>query len=503
MNPQPTQVVLIILDGWGYKEDPAYNAIVQANPEYMNSLWASYPHTLIPASGEAVGLPEGNIGTSEIGHTIIGSGTVLPTDMVRINTAVKNNTLKDNEALIQLFDHVIAHNSTLHLLGLVSPGGVHSHQEHLFALLRAAVDAGIRHIAIQAITDGRDTPPKSASDYLTDLERVIAEVGVGSIVSVSGRYFAMDRDTNWDRIEKAFDVLFTDGPVADGKNASDIVSNLYKDEKTDEFLEPFCILDQDGKKHHITENDGVLFFNFRPDRARELSMKIAMEVPTRHLCFATMTQYDPKIESIVLFPPQTITTTLSDELAKAGLTQLHVAETEKYAHVTYFLNGGNETPHTGEEFAMIDSRKDVPTFDMAPAMRAKEIADRAIQGIESGVNFVVLNLANADMVGHTGKLEPTIEAVKVVDQEVKRIVQAVQARGGVAVITADHGNAEEKFNVKTHQPITSHSLNPVPCIITKEGNPLPTAASLADIAPTVLALFNLPKPDGMTGKSLI
>jgi 2,3-bisphosphoglycerate-independent phosphoglycerate mutase len=503
MNPPtPTQVVLLILDGWGYREDPAGNAIAIANPQYMNSLWATYPHTLIPASGESVGLPQGNIGTSEIGHSIIGSGTVLPTDMIRINNSIKNNSLKDNEALSQLFDHVIKHNSTLHLLGLVSPGGVHSHQEHLFALIRLAATAGIRHIAIQAITDGRDTPPQSASQYLVQLEQVLDEIKLGSIVSISGRYFAMDRDTNWDRIEKAIDVLFHEGEEKTGK-ASAIVDELYRQEKSDEFLTPFCIPDQDGKKHHLTENDGVLFFNFRPDRARELSMKIAMEAPNHNLCFATMTQYDPKIQSLVLFHPLKIEATLSDELSKAGLTQLHVAETEKYAHVTYFFNGGSETPHSGEQFAMIDSRKDIPTFDLAPEMKAKEIADKVIEGIDTGTNFVVANLANADMVGHTGNLDATVTAITILDEQIKRIVEEARVKGATVVITADHGNAEEKVDLKTHQPITAHSLNPVPCIITKEGVTLKENPSLADIAPTILTLFNLPKPEAMTGKSLI
>lgn len=502
MNPPTTQVVLIILDGWGYRENPMGNAIAIANPTYMNSLWSTYPHTLIPASGEAVGLPEGNIGTSEIGHTILGSGTVLPTDMVRINTAISSNTLKDNEVLNQVFDHVIKNNSTLHLLGLVSPGGVHSHQEHLFALIRLAAAVGIRHIVIQSITDGRDTLPKSASQYLLQLEQVLDEVKIGHIVSIMGRYYAMDRDNNWDRIERAVNVLFRDGKDVEGK-ASAIVDELYRKDQTDEFIEPFCIPGTDGRKHHITENDAVLFFNFRPDRARELSTKIMMEAKAKNLCFATMTEYDPKIESLVLFPPLKVEATLSDELSRAGLTQLHVAETEKYAHVTYFFNGGNETPHTGEEFSLIDSRKDVATHDQAPEMRAQEIADKAIAGIDTGVNFTVINFANADMVGHTGKLDPTVHAVTFLDEQLKRVTEAAKARGATVIITADHGNAEEKIAQKTHEPITAHSLNPVPCIITKEGVTLADNPSLADIAPTILSLFNLPKPDTMTGKSLI
>jgi 2,3-bisphosphoglycerate-independent phosphoglycerate mutase len=491
-------ITLIILDGWGYSEDTKYNAISQANPEYFNYLWQTYPHTLFAASGESVGLPEGIIGTSEIGHTVIGAGKILYTDMVRVSNSIKTGEFNTNESFQKLFNHVKINNSTLHVQGLVSPGGVHSHQDHLFAFLRLAKESGITKLVVHVFTDGRDTPPQSAKEYVKRLEDLLEELGVGRIVSVSGRYYAMDRDNNWDRIQKAEDAIFH-GKGNVSHTAAEAIESSYQTGIHDEFIIPTIIADP----VHVSQNDGIFFFNFRPDRAREISERIVGKKKELNLFFVTLTQYDKSIDSEVAFPPIQITATLAGEIAKAGLSQVHIAETEKYAHVTYFLNGGQEKPHEKEEFILIDSRKDISTHDLAPEMKAKEIADKAIESIENGTEFVALNLANADMVGHTGKWDATLKAVKFEDEQIKRIVEATLQKGGVAFITADHGNAEVMFNEKINQPSTSHSLNPVPGIITIKGISVHNNGTLADIAPTILELLEIPKPTEMTGSSLI
>ncbi len=496
------QVLLIILDGWGYREDSTYNAIAAANPVFYNSLWNTYPHTLLPASGTQVGLPDKNIGTSEIGHTIIGCGTIIDTDMVRISKAFETGEVKNNPAFHTLIEHLKKYEGTLHLLGLVSPGGVHSHQDHLHQLLLIAKQEEIKKVVIHIFTDGRDTPPQSAKEYVSHVEEQIKLIGLGEIVSISGRYYAMDRDNNLDRIKKTEKILFEGGNPPYPKTIQEAIDLSYKAGITDEFILPTNI-SPDGKTPTVIKShDGVLFFNFRPDRARELSKQIAKRAPDANLCFVTMTQYDPKIGSVVFFPPPEIKTTLSQALSDAGRTQVHIAETEKYAHVTYFLNGGIEKEHPHEKFVLIESRKDIPTHDLAPEMKAKEIAERTLQAIDEGVDFIAINLANADMVGHTGKWEPTIKAIHTIDLQLERIITPLLKRGGIAVITADHGNAELMFDETTHQPVTSHTLNPVPLIITKEGISLRENGTLADIAPTILKLFNVEKPFGMTGESL-
>jgi len=497
------QIVLIILDGWGYSENTQYNAIAKANPEYFNHLWADYPHALFDASGTSVGLLEGVIGTSEIGHLTIGAGKIIDTDIVRIYKEINNDTLGQNEVLQSLFNHVKQFDSTLHLMGLMSPGGVHSHQDHLFALIKAAKKNGLTKIAIHVFTDGRDVPPQSAQQYLTALENILEEQQVGTIATISGRYFAMDRDNNWDRVKKAEDALFKGiGTQYGGMSAHEIVEAEYAKDTNDEFISP-CVLIKNGTTSTIQQNDGVLHFNFRPDRARELSMRISERVKTENLYFVTMTEYDKSIASHVMFPQQIINTTLSEQISKAGLKQIHIAETEKYAHVTYFLNGGSEAKHEGEEFVLIESRKDVRTHDLAPEMKAKEIADKAIEYINQDVPFIVINFANADMVGHTGKMEPTLIAIKTLDEQLERIVTLLEQRNSAAFITADHGNAELMFDDVSGQPQTAHTLNQVPGILTLKGIKIRQNGTLADIAPTILSLFGLEKPDEMTGNSLI
>lgn len=497
------QVLLLILDGWGYSTDAKYNAITQAPDTYMKHLWQTYPHALFEASGEAVGLPKGIIGTSEIGHMTIGAGKIIYTDMLRVSKDIEEGALPKNQVIHELFSFVKENNSTLHLMGLVSPGGVHSHQEHLFALLRAAKAFGLTNIAVHVFADGRDKPPQSADTYIAELEAVLKEISVGRIATISGRYFAMDRDHNWERTQKAADAIFDGkGNISQGKDTVTIIKEHYGQNISDEFIEPCVLLDDEGKATTIKEHDGILFFNFRPDRARQLSMLIAKKAPDMHLYFATLTQYDKTVPAHVAYPPLQIDATIAEEVSKAGLSQVHIAETEKYAHVTYFLNGGNEKEHLGEEFVLINSRKDIPTHDLAPHMMTAEVADKAIEYIKKGTNFLAINFANADMVGHTGKWEPALEAIRFEDAQIKRVVEAIMDKGGVAFITADHGNAELMFDEKNNQPYTAHTLNPVPGILTEEGVEM-EPGGLSDVAPTVLSLFGIAKPASMTGKNLI
>lgn len=504
-SPQKTfkQVALVIFDGWGIRQEKLHNAIAEANKPFFDSLLAEYPHTQLSASGRSVGLPDGEMGNSEVGHLTIGAGKPIDTDVVRIFDAIEKNELKSNKAIEQLFDHVKKNNSTLHFMGLVSPGGIHSHIKHLFALLDAAKEAGITKIAVHAFTDGRDTPPQAGSAYVQELEAKLGQMQIGLIASVSGRYYAMDRDKRWERIQKAYDALFEGkGSEVTAEKASEIMKRLYKQDVGDEFIEPFVRKDSEGNIHTVSQNDGVFFFNFRADRARELSEKIMEKQDELNLCFVTMTQYDDAHHPLVAFPPIKPSVTLASTLEKGELTQVHVAETEKYAHVTYFLNGGDEVAHKNEEFVLIPSNKEVATYDLAPEMKAREIAEKAAEYIRKGSNFVVLNFANPDMVGHTGNEEATIKAIEAVDAALKIVISAIQEVGGVALITADHGNAEMNVDPKTGIRHTAHTTDPVPCVVTEKGVRL-QKGGLADVAPTILNLFGLKVPSDMTGQNLI
>ena len=500
-------VVLVVLDGWGHREERADNAIAAAATPFFDSLLARYPHSLLQASEENVGLPGGQMGNSEIGHMTIGAGTVIDTDLVKIAKAIRGNEFGKNDAFLWLFDHVRRHDATLHVVGLVSPGGVHSHESHLHAFLRAAKDAGIRRIAIHAVTDGRDTPPQSAAESLRALEALIADLGVGFIATAGGRFYAMDRDKNWDRLGKFEHLLFGDLPQeagaapVTGKTPSQVYRELYAAGGLDEHAAPMAFLDEQGNAYHVADHDGVFFFNFRADRARQLAGKIAERAKDHDLLFVTMTEYDDAIPSLVAFPKSAVKTTLAAEISRAGLRQAHIAETEKYAHATFFLNGGRNEPHDGEAHILVESRKDVPTHDLAPKMRAKEIADKAIEQLADGVPFLFINFANADMVGHTANVPAIIEAVQEVDAQLRRVVERTAALGGVAVITADHGNAELNLDPASGEKHTAHTLNVVPFIVTVPGGHV-AGGTLADIAPTILSLLDLPIPAAMTGKNL-
>jgi 2,3-bisphosphoglycerate-independent phosphoglycerate mutase len=500
-NKKP--VCLIVLDGWGYREEKENNAIAEAKTPFFDSLWREYPHSLLEASGLAVGLPEGQMGNSEVGHTTIGAGKIVYTDLVRIGLAAKDGEFDTNETFQKLFAHALKNNSTLHLMGLLGPGGVHAHSEHLYEILKATKRAGLKKVAIHVFTDGRDTPPQSAAEYLAELENKINEIGIGFISTMTGRYFAMDRDNNWDRLVKTEDALFKgEGMQAGSQKASDVARLFYSKEKNDEHFEPVVFLNKEGQKEVISEKDAVFFFNFRADRARMLSQKIVESGKDRNILFGTMTSYDRNFNCLVAFQPTEIETTLAKEISQVGLTQAHIAETEKFAHATYFLNGGEENPYKNEEHILVPSRKDVATHDLAPEMKTEEIADKAILEINKGTDFIFINFANADMVGHTADKEAIIKGLEKVDIELKRVIEALQQKGGVAFITADHGNAEVNVDPETGKKHTAHTINPVPAILTDKNKKI-KIGSLADITPTILEIFGISKPSSMSGQSLL
>ncbi len=506
MKKMKQQTVLIVLDGWGYREDTLHNAIASAHTPVFKKLWSQYPHTLLEASGLAVGLPDGQMGNSEIGHTTIGAGKAIDTDLVRIKKAIDSGTFGKNPAFVALFENVKKYDSTLHVVGLLGDGGVHAHSEHLFAFIRSAKDYGIERVALHIFTDGRDTPPQSAGQYLEELEQVLQNIGIGFIATISGRFYAMDRDNNWDRLEKVEQALFEcKGHVCHLKEntPSEKINKLYTEGKQDEHLEPHVFLNKEGKGSYIADNDSVFFFNFRADRARMLSRKFMEKRESKNICFTTMTSYGTEFPCLIAFPQVSIETTIAKEVSDANLTQAHIAETEKFPHATYFLNGGVENPYKGEEHVLLPSRKDVDTHDLAPRMRAEAIADEAIKRIQSGVDFIFINFANPDMVGHTANVPAIIEAVEEVDKQLGRVLDVLHKKSGVAFVTADHGNAETNIDLITGDKHTAHTLNQVPAIVTKGGISLKQWGTLADIAPTVLSLLDIRVPDSMTGKSLI
>jgi len=498
------QIALIVLDGWGYREETKDNAIATAHKPFFDSLWNKYPHTLLEASGLAVGLPEGQIGNSEIGHMTIGAGRVIEEDLVRITKGIDSASFKNNESLKELFSHVKKYDSVLHVAGLVSSGGVHSHISHLFGFLKLAKENGIKKIAIHVITDGRDTPPQSGASYIKQLEDFIAQLGVGEIASVSGRLYAMDRDKRWERLAKAEEVMFEGkGNICDIK-PSEYLANLYnKEVQSDEYLEPFVCLNKEGNTYSLNKNDGIFLFNFRADRMRMLTQRILERKEKDNIFLVTMTDYGKEYKCPIVFPPIKINTTLGKVISENGMTQVHIAETEKFAHATYFLNCGEEKPYKNEEQILIQSPKDVLTYDLAPKMSAEKIADTAIEQIKKGTDFIFINFANADMVGHTANVPAIIIAIEEVDKQLERVVTAVLEKGGVACVTADHGNAEMNIDPKTGEKHTAHTTDLVPFILTDCDKKLRENGTLANITPTILEIYGIKKPEEMTGESLI
>jgi len=507
-------VVLAILDGWGYRKEKSDNAINSAKTPIMDSLWHAYPHTLISASGSDVGLPDGQMGNSEVGHLTIGSGRIIQQELVRISNIVKNNQLGLVNELKEMADSLKKNNSTLHIMGLCSDGGVHSHIDHLLGLIKWASDNKLKKVAIHIITDGRDTPAKSALKYLNQIESCIKKFNVGEIASICGRYWMMDRNLLWDRTEKAYSNLTDPDIQITNISPQDYIKKSYDNNITDEFIEPIRI-----SKNYLKDGDSLICFNFRPDRARQIVKSLSVNEFSDferknypNLDFVTFTQYDPNFPVKVAFPPESLNNFIGQIVSENGLKQYRTAETEKYPHVTYFFNGGVEIPLPGEERHLIPSPR-VATYDMEPEMSAEELTISCSKAIKSGnYAFVVINFANPDMVGHTGNMDATVKAIEKVDKCVGQIVNATGEMGGSIVITADHGNAEV-MKGSEGEPWTAHTINKVPLILIEgEKRKIPNMgneinlrdnAGLADIAPTLLQLLNLPIPREMTGKSLI
>ncbi len=500
------KVLLIILDGWGNYKSYKGNAIANANLPFYQSLLKNSSVGQLHCSGEWVGLPDGQMGTSEVNHMSIGSGRVLFQDLVRINKDIREGTFSKNAAFIEAFEHVKKHNSTLHLKGLLSPGGVHSHQEHLFELLKAAKEYGITKVFIHMFTDGRDVLPKSAKKYIEDLEQKINEIGIGKIATIAGRYYAMDRDHNWDRTDLTFSVLTQntyDGKVY--KSAHEALEDAYNRGVTDEFIEPARIEVGQGEVGSIASNDAVIFINFRNDRTRQMVERFLQKGP-KNLKYVTMTNYHPDYPVSVAYPLQDIKKTLGEVLSTNGIRQLRVTETEKFAHLTFFFNCKREETFEGEDRMMFDSYSDVKTHDEKPYMRTRDIAEFMVKELSSETyEFMLTNWCNGDMVGHTGNIPAAIEGCEVIDESLSKVIPIAIEHGYTVLITADHGNCEQMIDEDSGEMLTSHTLNPVPLIlISKDKKELKTSeASVVDIAPTILDIMNIEKPNEMTGKSLI
>ena len=503
-------VALIIMDGFGHTTQKEGSAIDKANTDNLKRLFNEYPYTLISASGLDVGLPNGQMGNSEVGHTNIGAGRIVYQDLTRITKSIEDGDFFTNEVLCQAMDNGKEH--ALHIMGLLSDGGVHSHIDHLKALLKMAKEQGVKKVYVHAFTDGRDTDPQSAIHYVREIEDYMEEIGCGEFATVNGRYYAMDRDKRWERVEKAYNAM-TLGEGETASSAGEAVENSYKAGNNDEFILPTVITKDGEPVGKICDGDSVVFFNFRPDRAREITRAIVsdefsgFEKSPIKTFFVCLTEYDITIPNVhIAFKPASLTNTLGEYLAKHGKTQLRAAETEKYAHVTFFFNGGVEAENEGEDRLLIPSPK-VATYDLQPEMSAPELVEKVMERIdEDKYDLIVVNFANPDMVGHTGSMEAAAKAVETVDVCVGKLVDKLNSVGGSAIITADHGNAELMIDADTKKVITSHSTNPVPLIITGDefkNVQLKSGGRLSDIAPTILDMMNLEKPEEMTGHSLI
>ncbi|EOD00765.1 2,3-bisphosphoglycerate-independent phosphoglycerate mutase [Caldisalinibacter kiritimatiensis] len=501
---------LVILDGWGIGKEYDGNAISKANTPNFNKLLETYPNTTLAASGLEVGLPEGQMGNSEVGHLNIGAGRIVYQEFTRITKSIENGEFFNNPEFIKAIENVKKNKSKLHLMGLVSDGGVHSHNSHLYALLELAKKYEVEEVYVHCYMDGRDVPPKSGKGYIEELEVKLEEIGVGKIATVSGRYYAMDRDKRWDRTQKAYDAM-TLGKGREASSAIEAMNRSYQEDVTDEFVVPTVVVKNGEPIATIDDNDSIIFFNFRPDRARQITRAIVdkeFDGFTRekkvNTLFVCMTQYDKTIENVsIAYKPQKHKNTLGEYVSSLGLKQLRIAETEKYAHVTFFFNGGIEAPNEGEDRVLIPSPK-VATYDLKPEMSAVEVKEEVIKRIkEEKYDLIVLNFANPDMVGHTGSLEAAVKAIETVDKCLGEIIEEVQNVDGKLLITADHGNSEEMIDEKTGGEITAHTTNRVPCIIIGEGNVELREGKLADIAPTLLEMMNVSVPNEMTGESLI
>jgi 2,3-bisphosphoglycerate-independent phosphoglycerate mutase len=508
MPKQP--VALIILDGFAFREESFGNAVAQAKKPNFDRYWNTFAHATLTASGEAVGLPDGQMGNSEVGHLNIGAGRVVYQSLTRIHKSIREEDFYSNAQFLKAIEHVKANGSKLHLMGLLSDGGVHSHYEHLFALLRLAKEHGVEEVYVHGFLDGRDVGPTTAIGYIEETEKQMSDIGVGKFASIHGRYYAMDRDKRWERVKRSYEVL-VDGLGEKADSALAGVQASYAKDVADEFVVPFVVEQNGVPLATVDSNDAVVFFNFRPDRAIQLSTVFTntafdgFAVSHKHpenLLFVSFTHYSDDVNALVAYENDNLVNTVGEVIAANGLTQLRIAETEKYPHVTFFMSGGREEKFAGEERILIASPK-VATYDLQPEMSAYEVTDALVEAIENDkFDAILLNFANPDMVGHSGMLEPTIKAIEVVDECLGRVVDTILARGGSAIITADHGNSDEVVTIEG-QPMTAHTTNPVPVIVTKSGIELLEGGILADLAPTMLDLLNVAQPAEMTGSSLI
>lgn len=506
---------LIILDGFGCSKDKRFNAIAADGAANVTRLWNEYPHTTIAASGMDVGLPEGQMGNSEVGHLNIGAGRIVYQEFTRVSKSIQDGDFFTNPAFLGAIENCKKNGTALHLMGLLSDGGVHSHNTHLYALLQLAKENGLKKVYVHCFMDGRDVPPSSGKGYVEQLDAELEKIGCGKIATIMGRYYAMDRDNRFERVEKAYAALVYGEGVTAG-SGEQAMQQSYDKGDTDEFVLPTVVLENGKPTAAISADDSVIFFNFRPDRAREITRSLVFEdfdgflrkkgfFPLYYVC---MTQYDKTFGSRVhvAYKPESLDNTLGEYLASKGKTQLRIAETEKYAHVTFFFNGGVEAPNPGEDRCLIPSPK-VATYDLKPEMSAYEVAEEAVKRIESGkYDVMVLNFANPDMVGHTGVMEAATAAVHAVDECAGKVVEAILKTGGRCIITADHGNCEKMWDEKENAPFTAHTTNPVPCVLVDEKRKdarLRDGGRLSDLAPTLLELLGLPVPEQMTGKSLI
>lgn len=505
-------VVLIIRDGWGVSDVEEGNATKLARTPVLDRLLKEYPHSTLQASGEAVGLPDGQMGNSEVGHLNLGAGRVVYQEFTRITKAIRDGDFFSNEVLIAACKNVLNNRSSLHLAGLLSDGGVHSHIEHLYALLKLAKDQGLRNVFVHVILDGRDTSPTGGAGYIAQLEGKMKEIGVGRIATVMGRYYAMDRDNRWERVEKAYRAM-VEGIGVTARDPQEAVKASYEKNVTDEFVVPVVIVNEAGAPvATVRKEDSFIYYNFRSDRAREITRTFVQQDFDKFKrpdgmfpYYVCITEYDAELDVPVAFPPQSLKRIFGEVISAAGLKQLRIAETEKYAHVTFFFNGGVETPFKDEDRCLIPSPK-VATYDLKPEMSALEVTDEAVKRIHSKkYDVIILNFANSDMVGHTGIIPAVVNAQQVIDTCVGRVIDAVMQEGGIALVTADHGNAEKMIDLDTGEAFTAHSTNPVHFIVVGDDlkNRKVQGGILADVAPTMLSLLGLPVPQEMTGKNLI
>lgn len=502
---------LIILDGFGLRDETKGNAVKHAKTPNFDRYWNQYAHTQLTACGKAVGLPEGQMGNSEVGHLNIGAGRIVYQSLTRVNLSIENGEFFEKEAFLKSIRQAKEKNKALHLFGLLSDGGVHSHIDHLFALLKLAKDENLEKVYVHAFLDGRDVGPQTAKTYIKQTEEKMKEYGVGQFATISGRYYSMDRDKRWDRVKKAYDAMvYGEGPSY--KDAYEVINDSYENGIYDEFVIPSVMTDEQGEPAgKVQDEDSIIFYNFRPDRAIQISRTFANEDfrdfdrgdhPPQNLDFVMLTDFSETVDGYVAYKPANLDNTVGEVLSQHDLKQLRIAETEKYPHVTFFMSGGREEAFPGESRVLINSPK-VATYDLQPEMSAYEVTDALLEELDSQLHHaIILNFANPDMVGHSGKLEPTVKAIETVDECLGKIINKITELGGHAIITADHGNSDEVVTPEG-KPMTAHTTNPVPVIVTKDGIELQDSGILADLSPTLLDLLNVEKPEEMTGSSLI